>query len=63
MVGMLASSVVDRGFELWSSQTNDYKSGICCFSAKLTGVRAKTGLLGLRIMYQTVYLPIVTSVS
>jgi hypothetical protein len=25
MVSMLASSVVDRGFEPWSGQTKDYK--------------------------------------
>jgi hypothetical protein len=31
---MLASSVVDRGFEPRSGQTKDYKIGICCFSAK-----------------------------
>ena len=34
MVGVLASSVVDRGFEPRSGQTKDYKIGICCFSAK-----------------------------
>jgi len=33
MVSVLVSSVVDRGFEPWSSQTKDYKTGICCFSA------------------------------
>jgi hypothetical protein len=33
MVSMLASSVVDRGFESWSGQTKDNKIGICCFSA------------------------------
>jgi hypothetical protein len=27
MVSVLASSAVDRGFEPWSSQTNDYKIG------------------------------------
>jgi hypothetical protein len=26
--------MVDRGFERWSSQTKDFKIGICCFSAK-----------------------------
>jgi hypothetical protein len=31
---MLAFIVVDRGFEPWSGQTNDYKIGICCFSGK-----------------------------
>jgi hypothetical protein len=30
MDDMLASSVVDLGFEPWSSQTKDYKIGICC---------------------------------
>jgi hypothetical protein len=30
---MLASSVVDRGFELRLGQTKDYKIGNCCFSA------------------------------
>jgi hypothetical protein len=29
-VVVLASSVVDRGFEPWSGQTKDYKIGICC---------------------------------
>ena len=32
MVNVLASSVVDRGFEPWSGQIKDY--GICCFSAQ-----------------------------
>ena len=34
MVNVLASSAVDRGFELRSGQTKDYTIGICCFSAK-----------------------------
>jgi hypothetical protein len=34
MVSVLASSVVDRGFEHRSGQTKDYKIGIYCFSAK-----------------------------
>jgi hypothetical protein len=34
MVSVLTSSAVDRGFESRSSQTKDYKIGICCFSAK-----------------------------
>ena len=53
MVGVLASSVVDGGFEPRSGQTKDYKIGICCFSARhaaLLGERAKTGWLGIRIM-------------
>ena len=39
MVSVLASSVVDRGFEAWSGQTKDYKIGICCFSAKHAALR------------------------
>ena len=34
MVSVLASSVVDRGFEPRTVQAKDYKIGICCFSAK-----------------------------
>ena len=42
MVSVLASSAVDRGFELRSGQTKDYKIGICCFSAKHTALRRKS---------------------
>jgi hypothetical protein len=42
MVSMLASSAVDRGFEPWSGQTKDYKTGICRFSAKHTALRRKS---------------------
>ena len=34
MVGVLASNVVDRGFEPRSDQTKNYTIGICCFSVK-----------------------------
>ena len=34
MVSVLALSAVDHGFEPRSGQTNDYKNGIYCFSAK-----------------------------
>jgi hypothetical protein len=34
MVNVLVSSAIDRGFKHRSGQTNDYKIGICCFSAK-----------------------------
>jgi len=34
MVSLLSLSAVDRGFELCSGQTKDYKISICCFSAK-----------------------------
>ena len=33
IVSLLASSVVDHGFEPWSVQTKDYRIGICCLSA------------------------------
>ena len=42
MVNVLASSVVDRGFEPRSGQTTDYKIGICCNSAKHTALRSKS---------------------
>jgi hypothetical protein len=42
MVSVLASSVVDCGFKPWSCQTNDYKIGICCFSAKHAALRRKS---------------------
>ena len=42
MVSVLASSVVDRGFEPPSGQAKDYKIGICCFSAKHAALRRKS---------------------
>jgi hypothetical protein len=39
MVSVLALSVVDREFEPRSEQTKDYKTGICCFSAKHAALR------------------------
>jgi hypothetical protein len=39
---LLASSVVDRGFEPRSGQTKDDKIGICCFSAKHVALRRKS---------------------
>ena len=39
---VLASSAVDRGFELRSGQTKDYKIGICCFSAKHAALKRKS---------------------
>ena len=41
MVGVLASNAVDRVFEPRSGQTKDYKTGICCFSAKHAELRRK----------------------
>ena len=42
MVSVLASSVVDRGFEPRSGETKNYKIGICCFSAKYATLRSKS---------------------
>ena len=42
MVSVLASSVVDRGFEPRSGQTKDYKIDICCFGAKHTAFGSKS---------------------
>ena len=42
MVSVLASSAVDRGFELRSGQTKEYKLGSCCFSAKHVAFRRKS---------------------
>jgi len=42
MISVLASSAVDRGFELRTGQTKDYIIGICCFSAKHTSLRRKS---------------------
>jgi hypothetical protein len=42
MVSVLASSVVDRGFEPRSGQTKDNKIGICCFSGKHAVLRRKS---------------------
>ena len=62
MVSMLASSVVNRGFEPRSGQTKDCKIGICCFSAKHAALRerANTDCLGIRIMgpKEAIYLPV-----
>jgi hypothetical protein len=42
MVSVLASSVVDRGFEHRSDQTKEYKIDICCFPAKHAALRSKS---------------------
>jgi hypothetical protein len=38
---VLASSAIDCGFDPRSDQTKDYKTDICCFSAKPTVLRGK----------------------
>ena len=52
MVGVLASSAVDRGFKILSGQTKDYTIGMCCspLGTQHSGERTKTGWLGIRIM-------------
>jgi hypothetical protein len=42
MISVLASSVVDRGFEPRSGQAKDYKIGNCCFFVKHATVRRKS---------------------
>jgi hypothetical protein len=42
MVTVLASNVVDRGFDPRSGQTKDYTIGFCCFSAKRAALRSKS---------------------
>ena len=42
MVSVFTSSAVDSGFEIRSSQSKDYKIGICCFSAKHKILRTKS---------------------
>ena len=39
MISVLASIVVDHGFEPRLGQTKDYKIGMCCFSAKHRALR------------------------
>ena len=41
MVCVLSSSAIDRGLESRSSQTKDYKIGICCFSAQHAALGGK----------------------
>ena len=47
---LLSNNAVDRGFEPRSGQTIDYKTGICCFTAKNQRLRTKPGWFGNRIM-------------
>ena len=49
MVFVLASSAVDRGFELPSVKPKDYTIGICCFSAKYAALRSKSNVWVTRI--------------
>jgi hypothetical protein len=41
MVSVLASSVVDRGFEPRSGHIKDFDIGICCFSDKQVAIKEK----------------------
>ena len=42
MVSVLSLSAVECGFEHRSGQTNDYKIGMCCFSAKHVTIKGKS---------------------
>ena len=42
MVSVLASNVLDRGFEPRSGKTKDYEIGICCFSVNHAALRRKS---------------------
>ena len=42
MVSVLASNVLDRGFQPWSGQTKDYAICICCFSGKHATLKRKS---------------------
>jgi hypothetical protein len=42
MVIVIASSVVDGGFDHRSGQTKDHEIGMCCFSAKHAALRKKS---------------------
>ena len=42
MASVLASSVVDHGFEYRSDQTKEYTIVICCFSAKHAALTRKS---------------------
>ena len=42
MVSVLASSVINCGYELRSCQAKEYQIGICCFSAKNAALRGKS---------------------
>jgi hypothetical protein len=72
MVSVLASSVVDRGFDSRSDQMKDYKIGICCFSAKHAALMSKnkdwmtrnqdqSGALGVLVEYTADIIIIISS--
>jgi len=42
MISVLASNMVDRGFEPRSGQTKDYKIANCYFSAARASLRSKS---------------------
>jgi hypothetical protein len=51
MVSVLTYSAVDHWFEPRSGQAKNDKIGICCFSAKHTALRRKTGWFGIKIIH------------
>jgi hypothetical protein len=42
IISVLASTVIDRGFESRSGHIKDYKIDICCFSAKHATLKRKS---------------------
>jgi hypothetical protein len=62
---MVIMSLVDRGLDSRSGQTNDYQIGICCFPANHTALSSKsTDLLARNLVNVLMYTPrTVVSVS
>jgi hypothetical protein len=51
MIGMFASSAVDRGFEAWLGQIKGYAIGIWCFSTNHVAIMSKSNdWLGIRML-------------
>jgi hypothetical protein len=42
MFSVLVTNAVDRGFELRTDQTKDYKFGMCCFFEKHAALKRKS---------------------
>ena len=58
MVSVITSKVVHRDFETRSSQTKNYKNGICCFSVKNWGEGASWFGIMMMCLSGTTCLPI-----
>ena len=61
---MVIMSLVDRGLDSRSGQTNDYQIGICCFLGNHTALSSKsTDLLARNLVNVLMYTPRTVSVS